>query len=101
MTRALVVLAAVLGCAPLATIGMHTPPPSICSRPNVRAMRVELVLQDNEHHLEWIGNADPGGHVCAVWDLPGDLGRWGMVSPGVKDVPDTTWDAWFQAWALR
>lgn len=86
-----------LGCAPLSTIGTYNRLPSICSRTNVRAVRVQILLADNEHHIRWVGVADPNGHICTEWDLSGDRGRWGYV---VMDR-DTTWEPWFQAWALR
>lgn len=90
-----------VSCAPLSTIGTYTRDPQVCSRVNAGAARIEVVLQDDRHHVQWIGNADPGGHVCGSWSLPGDRGRWGYVSRGVRDGMDTTWGLWFQAWALR
>jgi hypothetical protein len=104
---ALVIAAALvfsISCAPLSTIGTYNRPPSICSHLNASNVRVEVVLQDNSqptHHTQYVGNADPGGHVCASWTLPGDLGRWGILTLGGRGSIDTTWTPWFQAWALR
>lgn len=91
------------GCAPLSTIGSYDRPPSLCSRTNVSNVRVEVVLQDNSlpiHQTQYVGNADPGGHVCGSWTLPGVLGRWGFVRQGAHLDPDTLWQPWFQSWAL-
>jgi hypothetical protein len=89
----------VASCAPLSTIGTHRGGASICSRTNARPRRVDVLLQDNWHHLEWLGTIDTGGHVCTEWDLPGDRGRWGFVVDAAGR--DTIWDGWFQAWALE
>jgi hypothetical protein len=90
-----------IGCASLRNLGTSTPPPSICSQRNVWAYRVDVYLEDDAGHSEWVGWAAPGGHVCAEWTLPGSRGRWAIVTLNAKGEPtDVHRTPWFQSWAL-
>lgn len=97
----MLLLFAIWGCAPLSTIGTYNRDPYICSKPNYFGMRVDVVLQDNERHQQWIGWANPGTAVCGYWSLSGDRGRWGYVRLNGRGGADTTWTMWFQATQLR
>lgn len=94
-------LVALLGCAPLATIGQRTPFASICSPTSAYGYRVQLMLADDAGHRRWVGNVDPGQQLCDVYDLPGDRGRWGFLVPAPRDRVDTLWTPYFWAAGLR
>lgn len=95
--KAFLLLAPLLtGC--LAALGSYTAPSSICSKRNDFPYRVEVFLQDDEGHSQWMGLADPGNQFCGTWVLPGQKGRWGFAP---LDGPVRWERVWFQAWGLR
>lgn len=72
--------------------------PSICSKPNVMPHRVDVFLQDNENHVQWVGWIEAGGHICAEWTLPGSRGRWGFGD----NYGPVRWERhWFHSWTIR
>lgn len=100
MMRALgaLLLLTLLGCL---TPPTYSQPARICSRKNVWAYRVDVFLEDDQGHSEYVGWADPGERRCTVWAMPGSRGRWAYVLLDAKGEPtDVRRDNYFQAWAL-
>jgi hypothetical protein len=91
-------LLAQLGCV---TGHIYSQAPKICSRKNVWAYRVDVFLEDDQGHSEYVGWVEPGERKCTGWDLPGSRGRFAYVLLDAKGEPtDIRRDPYFQAWAL-
>lgn len=92
------VLLAVLGCV---TVPRYSQAPKVCSRKNVWPYRVDVYLEDDQGHAEYVGWAEPGQRRCADWTLPGSKGNWAYVLLDARGQPtDIRRDHPFQAWAL-